>query len=104
MSGKNKCKLLKQIRQQIADANDIPYVTAECKFKGNCKGTCPKCEEEVAYLENELKKRQQAGKRLAVAGLASATLLLSATGCQMIDDLKDQLQPQGVVAVSDLEE
>ena len=71
MNGKNKCKLLKEIRQRIADENEIPYVTTECKFRGNCTGTCPKCEAEVRYLEQELEKRRSAGKKIAVAGIAA---------------------------------
>lgn len=47
MSGKSKCKILKQIRQQIAAENNIEFVTAECRFQGECAGTCPKCEAEV---------------------------------------------------------
>ena len=47
MLGKKKCRILKEIRQKIADENDIPYVTHECKFQGECKGTCPRCESEL---------------------------------------------------------
>ena len=54
--GKQTCKILKEIRQQIADRNDIEYITSECHFQGECKGTCPKCEAELQYLENELSK------------------------------------------------
>ena len=80
MNGKNKCKILKEIRRQIARENGIAYVTSECKFQGNCSGTCPKCEAEVRYLEQELRKRQQAGKAVAVAGIAAA-MLVGAAGC-----------------------
>lgn len=80
MSGKSKCKILKQIRQQIAAENDIEFVTAECKYQGECSGTCPKCEAEVRYLEQQLQKRRQAGKAVAVAGIAAA-LIVSASGC-----------------------
>lgn len=80
MNGKSKCKILKQIRQRIADENDIAYVTSECKYQGDCAGTCPKCESELQYLENELRKRQAAGKAVAVAGIA-ATLMLGLTAC-----------------------
>ena len=45
MLGKQKCRILKEIRQRIADENDIPYVTRECSFQGNCRGTCPKCDQ-----------------------------------------------------------
>lgn len=80
MTGKNKCKILKEIRRQIAADNDIAFVTEDCKYQGECTGTCPKCEAEVRYLERELAKRQQAGKTIAVAGLA-ATILVSTAGC-----------------------
>ncbi len=80
MNGKSKCKILKDIRRQIAQENDIDYVTSECKFQGNCSGTCPKCEAEVRYLEQELQKRQKAGKAIAVAGIATA-LMVNAAGC-----------------------
>ena len=79
MRGKNKCKILKEIRQKIADENDIPYVTRECSYQGECSGTCPKCEAELRYLEQELEKRRSMGKVVAVAAIA-ATLTLNA-GC-----------------------
>ena len=91
MNGKSKCKILKDIRRQIAEENDIAYVTSECKFQGECSGTCPKCEAEVRYLEEELAKRQRAGKAVAVAGIAAA-LLVGTTGCDL-DELF--LGPQG---------
>lgn len=80
MNGKSKCKILKDIRRQIAQDNDIEFVTSECKHQGECSGTCPKCEAEVRYLEQELAKRQKAGKAVAVAGIA-ATILVSTAGC-----------------------
>ena len=48
--GKEKCRILKEIRAEIARANDIEWVVSECKHKGNCKGTCPKCEHCRAVL------------------------------------------------------
>ena len=78
MNGKNKCKILKDIRRQIARSNEIAYVTSECKFQGECSGTCPKCEAELRYLEEELAKRKKAGKAVAVAGLAAAFIIGSA--------------------------
>jgi len=59
--GKAKCEVLKEIRKQIAAANDIKYSTTECKFQGECSGTCPKCEQELAYLTEEIRKRKAAG-------------------------------------------
>jgi len=68
--GKKVCKILKEIRQQIAEKNDIELFISECHFQGECKGTCPKCEAEVRYLEQELNQRRQLGKAVAVAGIS----------------------------------
>lgn len=72
--GKQTCKILKEIRRQIAAENDIKLVIEECTYQGNCIGTCPKCEEEVRYLERELEKRQRMGKAAIVAGLSVGLL------------------------------
>ena len=68
--GKEVCKTLKGIRQQIADKNEITYVTSECHFEGECQGTCPKCDAELRYIENELHKRKHVGKAAAIAGIS----------------------------------
>lgn len=80
MLGKQKCKILKEIRQRIAEENDIPYVTHECRFQGECSGTCPRCESELRYLEQQLSLRASMGKRVAVTALC-AGMALSSAGC-----------------------
>ena len=75
--GKQTCKILKEIRKQIAAENDIEFVTSECTHKGDCLGTCPKCEAEVRFLERELEKRQRMGKAAVVAGLSVGLLASS---------------------------
>ena len=72
--GKQTCKILKEIRKQIAEENDIKLVVEECTYQGDCLGTCPKCEAEVRYLEHELEKRQRLGKAAVVAGLSVGLL------------------------------
>ena len=78
--GKQTCKILKEIRKQIAAENDIKLVIEECTYQGDCKGTCPKCEAEVRYLERELEKRQRMGKAAVFAGMSLGTLF-AATSC-----------------------
>ena len=68
--GKNICKQLKEVRKRIAEENDIPLEIEECTYKGECRGTCPRCEAEVRYLENALADRLRLGKVATVAGLA----------------------------------
>ncbi len=84
--GKRTCKILKEIRAQIAAENDIAFVTSECKHQGDCAGTCPKCEAEVQYLERELEKRAKLGKAVTVAGLAATitATTLNATACDAL--------------------
>lgn len=69
--GKQTCRILKEIRRRIAEANDIEYVTSECRYKGECKGTCPRCEAEVRYLEQQLALRRIAGKAVILAGITA---------------------------------
>lgn len=68
--GKKVCASLKQVRKQIADANGIPYEVTECQHQGNCKGTCPKCESELRYIENQLSLRRAAGMAVSIVGLS----------------------------------
>lgn len=86
--GKEKCRILKQIRTEIARQNDIAWVVEECSHKGNCRGTCPKCEAEVRALERALERRQAMGKAIAVVGI-SAGLSLAVTGCDIIANQTD---------------
>ena len=78
--GKQTCKILKEIRKQIAAENDIKLVIEECTYQGDCLGTCPKCEAEVRYLERELEKRQRMGKAAIFAGMTIGTAI-TAAGC-----------------------
>ena len=74
--GKQTCKILKEIRRQIAEANGIEFATSECRYRGDCLGTCPKCEAEVRYLEQQLRARSIAGKAVALAGISAASLAI----------------------------
>ena len=85
MLGKQKCRILKEIRQRIADENDIPYVTRECSFQGECRGTCPRCESELQYLERQLALRASLKKSVTVAALC-AGMTLSMAGCTVPSD------------------
>ena len=77
--GKNICKVLKDVRRKVARENDIPLEIPECTFDGECRGTCPGCEAEVRYLEQELRKRKSLGKAVTIAGIALSSMV--AAGC-----------------------
>ena len=96
--GKKKCEILKTIRCQVAKKNGIPYTHTECTYQGECRGTCPKCEEELRYLTRELEKLKKSGKQVAVAGVAAAVIATTAAGCST-DRIAGPGQTAGVPAV-----
>ncbi len=85
MNGKDKCKILKQIRRDIAERNDISLTIAECHHKGNCKGTCPRCEAEVAALERALEARRKSGRTVVLAGISAGLIAASCVSCSPLD-------------------
>lgn len=97
--GKQTCKILKEIRKQIAEDNDIDLVIEECTYKGDCLGTCPRCEAEVRYLERELEKRQRLGKVAVFAGMSIGTLFATAS-CDSTQPTVEKPLGGEVVAVS----
>ena len=51
--GKEKCEILKAIRTYVADKYGVEYTPSECNHKGECQGTCPKCDGELADLQKK---------------------------------------------------
>ena len=87
MTGKEKCKVLKTIRKDIAKANDIKLDIPECTHKGECKGTCPRCEAEIRALEGALVSRRKRGLKIAVAGISAGLIALNTASCDIIDEI-----------------
>lgn len=110
--GKSTCKVLKEIRQKIANENGIRYAPKECNYEGECKGTCPACEAEVRYLEGELKRKQRNGFAVKLGGIAAglcAMVIPAQVGAQNInkDSVKNpipQVNALDSIAVKDLSE
>ncbi|MBP5524669.1 MAG: OmpA family protein, partial [Paludibacteraceae bacterium] len=71
------CETLKTIRKQVADANGIVYTPAKCDFEGVCAGTCPACESEREYIENQLSLKRKAGNIVKIAGLVTSLTALA---------------------------
>ena len=59
--GKSICIKLKQIRKEIAKKNDIVLKQTICTNNEPCIGTCPLCEAELLYLEQEVDKKRSKG-------------------------------------------
>ena len=100
--GKQTCKILKEIRKQIAAENDINLVIEECTYHGDCLGTCPKCEAEVRYLERELEKRQRMGKAAVFAGMTIGTAITAAVCGPLIQPTAGMpMDPNDTITVTD---
>ena len=82
MTGKEKCRMLKQLRKKIAEENGIEYEVENCKFKGNCKGTCPKCEADLKDLTERIALKRV---RQGLTGLGVGSLALGLMGCTNVD-------------------
>ncbi len=62
--GVYKCNALREIRREIAKLNGIKYYEHECYNSNPCEGTCPLCDEEIAYLEEKLEEKEQRGEKI----------------------------------------
>lgn len=101
--GKSICRQLKAVRRSIAEENGIPLEIEECTYKGECSGTCPRCEAEVRFLENALAEKLRLGKVATVAGLAlglaaTATQALAQTPVDTVGEQQDNnFQQVGII-------
>lgn len=57
--GKELCNYLRTLRMELAVANGIEYQPRKCTHNGPCAGTCPQCDEEIQFLNEELSKIPQ---------------------------------------------
>lgn len=56
-TGREKCEILKRIRRGIAERYGLEYTPSECTHKGDCSGTCPRCDSELQDLQRQLDAR-----------------------------------------------
>ena len=95
--GKQTCRILKEIRRQIAEVNDIEFITSECQYQGDCLGTCPKCEAEVRYLEQQLERKRMAGKAITILGISAGVMTMNAQNSN-IDSTQKQ-SPTDIIEI-----
>lgn len=72
--GKRKCMELRKIRTHFAEVNGIPFYSTECLKNEECIGTCPKCDEEIEYLNYQIKKIEAEGKHVVFRDLTIAEI------------------------------
>lgn len=81
MDGKTKCKILKGIRQRIADINGIVYRPHLCKNRGDCFGSCSICDNELVWLEMQLLAKLAEGDRVYIRELCIPTSGVCPASC-----------------------
>ena len=68
-TGRKICNALRAIRIKIAKENGISYMDDECTSKGPCRGTCPRCDAEIYYLNEELRKKRERGEKIIISDI-----------------------------------
>lgn len=88
------------MRRSIAVENGIALEMPECTYQGPCRGTCPRCESELRYLENALAERLRMGRTAKVAGIVLALASTAAAGAQStgVATVKGNETPEPVCA------
>lgn len=92
--GRAKCDQLREIRKKIAKANDIEFEPAECHHTGPCMGTCPVCDSEIRYIDDELQKKKMRGEEIILTGLAADEIKQS--GCNTEPDVFEDIADGGL--------
>lgn len=88
-SGRDKCDKLRAIRKKIAEANGIDFEPTECHHTGPCLGTCPVCDAEIKYLDEELQKKKMHGEDIILSGLAAD--FIKQSGCTTNPDIDSDI-------------
>ena len=91
MTGKEKCRALRAIRERIAEVNEIEYAEKPCTHAGECRGTCPYCESQARRLTRELSKRRALGKKVILAGLC-AGIAVANVGCAAVERVIQKIE------------
>lgn len=85
--GKKICDVLKEIRANIAKENGLELSQSECTFKGECNGTCPRCDKEL----EEINQKVDTKKLLTMGTITLSAFGLSACGTDMVDELSGDI-------------
>lgn len=68
MTNQEKRNLLRRMRRQLAELNDIVWLSSGSDCQDGCAGDCPLCRAELRYLESELNRRAAESKAIVLLG------------------------------------
>ena len=72
MTNQEKRELLRDLRRNLAELNDITALSSTRPCAEDCAGTCSSCEAELRWLETELNRRAAQGKPIRLCGCTTA--------------------------------
>ena len=110
-TGKEKCEMLRRIRQGVARQYGLEYTPHECTHEGDCPGTCPMCDAELRDLQRQLREKDVS--EILVKGLTEEEHILNNIDMDPSLDMTDAERrelglmpdlPAGVPAVLDDDE
>lgn len=64
--GKAVCEVLRRIRQMVASANDIDFLSHPCSHVTCASGTCPVCESEARFISKCLARKERQGGKVVI--------------------------------------
>lgn len=64
--GKAVCEVLRRIRQMVASANDIDFLSHPCSHVTCASGTCPVCESEAQFISKCLARKERQGGKVVI--------------------------------------
>ena len=104
-NGRIICDELKRVRMELAKANGIDYQPTVCNHQGECAGTCPACEAELAELTRQIKEKKESKiigvAPLKIAAVAAATSLSLSSCAPLMGESAASPIETDQVAVSD---
>lgn len=95
---KERCRILRNTRKRIAEANGIEYQPTECTNTKPCEGTCPACEEELRYIERKLDEKKRRGEHIIIDGVSLLDEESLSFGNQTIKTMKTEDILLGAIA------
>lgn len=93
--GKEKCEILKAIRAYVAEKYGLNYTPSECSHRGKCRGTCPKCDAELADIQEQLEKK-------GITDITNDTKLSEMVDDDLLKSTKDEEDSDMLVGVPDI--
>lgn len=89
---KQTCNQLRAIRSEVAKQLGVEIDGKPCPYKGNCTGTCPKCQQEEEILQEAIEKTDQSSLKTKLKKIGVGILVggsLAGAAYLVVDTIND---------------